>query len=1039
MRLIAENNYQCNPDTMEVMFVTVENPVALFSLSPNNGCSPLPVIFTNNSTPTGISFEWNFGDGTTSSLISPIHVFTNSSQGLDSTYTIELVATSGVGCTDTIQDQVTIFALPVADFGYIPACMGKQTYFFDSSIAATQPITSWEWDFGNSNTSFIQNPINIYSSSGLYTTSLIVVNGNGCTDTIQKPVQVFPLPIVSYLHDTLVCIHDTVDFLNATIGASLYDWSFGNSLTSNLQNPKTTYNNSGNYPIKLIAETNNGCIDSASSLIHVIEPPVALFTPIPDSGCAPLLVLFQNQSTGYNNSYFWNFGNNQISALPNPAPVIYNQGMSDTVYYPTLIASNQCGIDNYDDSILVRPLPVAIFAVDRTYGCSPLVVNFSDNLTYGNPDTLIWDFGDGSPLIITTLPTSIQPIQHVFVTGLFDTTFTVTFIAKNSCGADTMKKQITIYPNTVDAFFSTDTLSGCVPLTVTFTNSSLGYTSSSWDFGDGTFSNQNSPIHTYQQPGNYNVMLAVTDSCASDTAYVNITVYPLPIVSFSSSDDTVCVNEIIQFTNTSPSPLASLFWDFGDGGSSNLNNPIHFYQSPGLYQVSLSGNSTNYDCPNIVFKNIIVLPTPMSVITSSTISGCPPLSVTFQGDSSFNSWDFGNGNTSNLNVVNQIYTTTGVYSVTLVSEYLNGCSDTSYIDITVFPSPISIFSQSIDSTCVIPVDVLFTNNSIGANGYLWNFGNGNSSTNNDSIIITFSNSGIFSNSLIASNQYNCSDTSYNDVLVYDAPIASASLSPPNGCQPLSVQFVNNSTSSNAYLWSFGDGGTSTILNPLYTYNNNGDYNVRLVSYGNANCSDTIVLSDTVEVFPKPTAIFTYNYIHTPVTNSGKIQMINSSILSDTYLWEFGDNSSDTAEEPIHRYNSYGVFNIILYVKNSFGCLDTAYNQVRISEFQGLYVSNAFSPDYGPSEVRTFKPRGVSLKTFNMYIYDNWGNLIWETDELVNGEPSVGWDGRDKGGNPMPQDTYVWKVEATFLNGSIWPGKTYDDGTTKRYGTVTLIR
>ena len=1022
------------------MITTIEDPIADFSMDNVLGCSPMGVNFTNNSSPTNVlNYNWQFGDGNSSNLNNPSHIFNNSSHVIDSLYTIKLVATAGTGCTDTAFGQVNVYALPIANFTYTPNCMLQSTSFQDSSISATQAITNWEWDFGNGNTSFIQNPSNIYTTGGSFDVSLNIINGNGCTDSIQKPIIVYALPIVNYTHDSLVCENDIVLFNNLTTGADTYSWNFGNSLSSTLQSPTTSYSQAGNFPIKLIAQSTFGCIDSNSSSIHVMSTPIAYFTPIPDNGCAPLSVFFQNQSSGLNTTFYWNFKNGQTSNLENPMPVIYNQGMTDTTYYPILNVVNQCGSNSYTDTITVHPQPMAKFDMDMNYGCSPILINFSDNQTYGDPDTLIWIFGDGSQPVITTDPTALQPVQHLFITDTVESVYTVTFIAINGCGSDTMTKQVTVHPNNVNAFFYADTLSGCVPLTISFTNTSIGNTLSTWDFGDGTYSNQMQPTHTFMQSGYFDVHLIVTDSCAYDTTDLGILVYPKPVIDFTTSVDTVCVNDYITFTNASPNPLINLIWEFGDGDTSINTNTTHHYQTAGIYSVSLSGTSAGYNCPNMATKYIVVLPTPVSHINASSLVGCPPLLVALQGDSSYNSWDLGNGNTSSLNIVNEIYYIPGTYHVTLVSEFANGCSDTDNIDILIHPSPTSIFQQSVDSTCIIPIEILFTNNSIGANGFIWNFGNGYSTTINDSINILFTNTGVFTNSLIVSNQYGCSDTSYNQLLVYPKPVSQASMSPSKGCEPLDVQFSNTSSNSNSYLWLFGDGGSSIFQNPLYTYNNTGDYNVKLISYGSAGCSDTITISDTVEVYPTPIAAFSYTKIQVPIQNSGQVQFNNNSLLADSYFWRFSDNSTSTEINPLHRFEMYGDYNVLLYAENTYGCWDTSFVWVRISEFHGLFVSNAFSPAYGPDEVRTFKPKGIGLKTYHIYIYDNWGNLLWDSSKLINGEPAEGWDGNDKAGYSMPQDTYVWKVEATFLDGSIWPGKTYDNGLTKPYGTVTLIR
>ncbi|MFO8086174.1 MAG: PKD domain-containing protein, partial [Bacteroidales bacterium] len=1041
VQLIAKNSYDCNPDTMEVMFITHEDPIADFSMDIQTACHPLQVNFTNTSTPTNINYYWNFGDGATSTLKNPVHTFSNTSHVNDSVYTIQLIASSGQGCTDTIEKQVTVLALPEADFGYIPACEGKITHFNDSSVAGTASITLYEWDFGNGNNSYTQNPTNIYDSSGTFTTTLKVTNGNGCVDSISKPVTVHPLPNVSYTHDSVVCVNTPLSIINTTTLSSVSLWDFGNATQSTATNPQVTYTSPGYYQIKLISTTSNGCVDSLSSTVHVIEAPNADFVSIPDTGCAPLSVLFQNQSTGYQTTYYWNFGNGQTSNYQHPLPVTYSQGNSDTTYYPDLTAVNQCGTDTHSDSILVRPQPVAGMYPNKHQGCSPLTISFSDNLTYGNPDTLIWIFADTIPPLVTTQSTFNSPVQYTFYTDSTISQYTVAYIAKNECGSDTVTTDITVYPNEVNAFFNADTLRGCPPFTVNFTNSSLGYTDVSWDFGDGTFSNQISPAHTYTQPGFYNVELAVTDSCGYDTANILIRVDSIPVVDFVKSKDTVCANEPIMFTNTSPNALSSLSWDFGDNNTSNQNNPYHSYDSSGTYNVTLTGYSTTFPnyCPNTITKSVVVLPTPKSVITADTTAGCPPLTVNFQGDSSFNTWYFGNGNSSVQNIVSQTYYNSGNYTVTLISEYLNGCADTSTFGITVHPEPTASFYQSVDSTCVAPSDVLFTNASTGGAGNTWIFGNGSTSTQNDSIWRTFDSTGIYQNYLIVENQYGCVDSTMREFIIYDEPKAQASFKPDSGCRPLSVQFTNSSVNSNHYLWDFGDGNTSTTINPVHQYLTDGQYQVSLIAYGNAACADTSVVKDSVIVYPSPDADFDFTHLHTPVQNSGQVQFNNLTIGGDYFWWDFGDGGSDTAMNPLYRYEMYGDYIVNLLVENIYGCQDTVSKPIKISEFHGLYVSNAFSPEMGPDEVRSFKPKGVGLAEYHIYIYDTWGNLIWESTELVDGEPAEGWDGTDKNGDPMPQDTYVWKIDAIFLDGTMWPGKTYDDGKTKKYGTVTLIR
>ena len=125
--------------------------------------------------------------------------------------------------------------------------------------------------------------------------------------------------------------------------------------------------------------------------------------------------------------------------------------------------------------------------------------------------------------------------------------------------------------------------------------------------------------------------------------------------------------------------------------------------------------------------------------------------------------------------------------------------------------------------------------------------------------------------------------------------------------------------------------------------------------------------------------------------------------------------------------------------NEFGCSDTSNQIVLVEYFKGLHVPNALYPAHPDFEVSHFVPKGVGLQSFHIWIYDAWGNKIWESTELdADGRPTGAWDGTFEG-TPMPQDAYVWKVEAIFTDQTAWLGKEYPNGRYAASGTVTLIR
>jgi PKD repeat protein len=1030
--LITSNNFGCKEDTLVQRFTTIQDPAADFLLSDTTGCGNTLITLTDASTPTvGLTLRWNFGDGDSSNATNPSHTFTNTSNTQDSTYSITLIVTaSASGCSDTIVKQFEAFAKPVANFGATEVCEFKITQFTDSSIAGGVPLVTWDWDFNDGNTDTLQNPMHTYGQDGTYAVQLVISNSNGCTDSITKNVESYPVPLLDFTHDTLVCKNDSIQMNNSTTGAIRYDWDFGNGLTDTRTDPSSLYDTIGIYTIRLQATSTRGCFDSLSSIIQVIEAPQASFIPSLDEGCAPLEVTFNNTTIAEFETYLWDYGQGRTSTNPIADTIIYEQGRHDTTYFVQLIVSNQCSIDTFLDSILVHPTPVAIFETDRDIGCSPLNLLFSNNLTYGDPDSLIWNFGDGSAPFKTTKNTFDEPLSHIFTTTRLPSDYTIEYIAKNGCGSDTAYKTITVF-KTVEAFFNTDTLRGCFPLTVNFTNSSRGFIDYAWDFGDGNVSNINNPSHTFTRSGTFTVKIFVTDSCSFDTFEREILIYPAPDVSFGFVKDSICQYDSINFLSTSNN-VSAIYWDFGDGDSSRLTNPAHQFDSSGIFNVRYTAYSTLNNCPATAFKNVNILERPKATITIDPLAGCDPHIVNFKADSSFNSWTFSNGNISVLNEVTETFTSTGPHWAKLVSEYTNGCKDSTALNLVVHPKPSTSFIRSADSLCEYPVTIDYTNTTVGGLGYTWILGNGTRST----LInprVTFTAAGVYNDTLIASSQFGCIDTITSQVKIYEAPIANGLISPLSGCVPLDVDFSNNSQNYINSTWYFGTGDSSLLEDVSYNYSTVGNYAPTLVVYGNANCTDTFKLASTVNVNPNPIADFDFTNISVTTT------FTNYSSIADSYLWRFGDGNTTTDENPVHDFPGDGIFNTTLIASNNFGCVDSISKQINITEIFNLFVSNALSPDFGTSDISTFKPTGVGLATYHIYIYDTWGNLVWDSDKLSKNEPAEGWDGTDVNGKPLPQDVYVWKISATFKDGRIWKGKVYPNGDVKRFGTLTLIR
>jgi len=172
-------------------FITISSELtAGFTASIFNGCAPLQVDFTNSST-NAITYLWEFGDGSTSVLENPTHIYTN-----PGTYTVTLNAYGGPGGDSaSVTNQVLVLPSPVANFQAYPPIvqLGDTIFFADNSSDAWE----WQWDFGDGNTDTVQNPTHVYASTGSYPVTLIVTNAYGCTDTIQKPSFISIVPVDS--------------------------------------------------------------------------------------------------------------------------------------------------------------------------------------------------------------------------------------------------------------------------------------------------------------------------------------------------------------------------------------------------------------------------------------------------------------------------------------------------------------------------------------------------------------------------------------------------------------------------------------------------------------------------------------------------------------------------------------------------------------------------------------------------------------------------------------------------------------------------
>jgi PKD repeat protein len=331
-------------------------------------------------------------------------------------------------------------------------------------------------------------------------------------------------------------------------------WSPGGATTQSI-----TANASGTYTVHV---TTAGCSSANSAPITVTLTPAP--TPNFAFSTAGLTATFLNTSQNNPTSYVWDFGDLNTSTSTNPTHTYSAPG----TYNVCLTAINTCGSNQTCQNVTVCLVPNAAFS----FSASNLQVAFTDGST-NVPVAWHWDFGDGNT------STAQNPTHNYAAVG----TYNVCLISQNSCGADTSCTSITVVCPAPNAAFTALPLGFSVSFTVQ--SSSGGSAIYAWDFGDGNTSTQFNPTHTYAAGGIYNVCLTVTSDCGTDNFCLSVTVAcPAPAVDFFWAQNGL----VMTFTDLTANTPISWEWDFGDGGTSTLQNPAHTYAALGTYNVCLT-------------------------------------------------------------------------------------------------------------------------------------------------------------------------------------------------------------------------------------------------------------------------------------------------------------------------------------------------------------------------------------------------------------------------------------------------------------------
>jgi YD repeat-containing protein len=380
---------------------------------------------------------------------------------------------------------------------------------------------------------------------------------------------------------------------------------------------------------------------------------------------------------------------------------------------------------------------------------------------------------------------------------------------------------------------------------------------------------------------------------------------PLALADFTANPISGTAPLTVTITNTAQptATLTAYLWKFGDGVTSTITNPVHSYL-PGYYTVTLTAWNGVYS--DTITKTRLITATVKANFSANPVTGTAPLTVTFTNISQPTNgitsylWKFGDGLTSTI--TNPVHSyAPGYYTVTLTAT--SGAWSDTITKTRLITATVKADFSANPMTGTAPLTVTFTNLSQPASGmtsYLWKFGDGLTSTITNPV---HSYAAGFYTVTLTASAGSWSDTITKTRFITATIKANFSANPVSGAPPLTVTFTNTSQPASAmtsYLWSFGDGLTSTITNPIHSYAL-GYYTVTLTAWAGT-LKDVITQTNFITAQNQVQANFSAN----PVTGTAPLTVTftNSSQPSGAitaYLWKFGDGVTSTITNPVHSY------------------------------------------------------------------------------------------------------------------------------------------
>jgi PKD repeat protein len=401
---------------------------AHFTYGPSFPAEEQAVQFTDGSKGTPTSWLWDFGDGSTSALRNPSHVY--AARGFKR---VSLTVANASGSKKASRTITVVAAAMTASFVFSPTTPGPNEIVQFADTTAGEP-TSWLWNFGDGATSTVKNPRHAFSREGLYEVTLDSTSSSGAKNAVKTltVASISTLTSAFSFAPSIPAVKQLVQFTDQSVGATAWRWSFGDGTSSTLRNPTHAYSSAGFYTVSLTASNATRSVTATRTLTVTASPaPDASFDFSPVTAVAGQAVIFSDTSTGSPTSWLWNFGDGTSSAIQNPSHSFATSGS----YNVTLTATNVSGSDSVSKLIGVSPSGtlVANFTYAPGLPAPAQAITFTDTSS-GTPTSWLWEFGDGAT------STSRTPVYAYAAAG----SYTVSLSVASSSATNSISKIITV-------------------------------------------------------------------------------------------------------------------------------------------------------------------------------------------------------------------------------------------------------------------------------------------------------------------------------------------------------------------------------------------------------------------------------------------------------------------------------------------------------------------------------------------------------------------------------------------------------------------